>query len=86
MTELYSGPMKTAVSIPDSIFEAADRLAKRRRVSRSELYADALRRLLADEDDQNITARLDAIYADAAVTIDPLVELEQARFLSEDSW
>lgn len=58
--------MKTAVSIPDSLFEAADRLARRRRVSRSALYAEALRLLLAGEDDADaaITAQLDAIHGD----------------------
>ena len=42
MTELYSASMKTAVSIPDAIFEAAERLARKRKVSRSRLYAEAL--------------------------------------------
>lgn len=34
--------MKTAVSIPDELFERVERLAKRSRRSRSELYASAL--------------------------------------------
>ena len=34
--------MKTAISIPDDIFVTADRLAKRMRKSRSQLYSDAV--------------------------------------------
>ena len=34
--------MKIAVSIPDPVFKAAERLAKRLGVSRSELYARAI--------------------------------------------
>ncbi len=34
--------MKTAISIPDEIFEQAERLAKTRGWSRSELYANAV--------------------------------------------
>jgi metal-responsive CopG/Arc/MetJ family transcriptional regulator len=34
--------MKTAVSMPDSIFEAAEALAKRLRMSRSQLYTKAV--------------------------------------------
>jgi predicted transcriptional regulator len=34
--------VKTAISIPDTIFEDAERLAKRRGWSRSELYARAV--------------------------------------------
>jgi metal-responsive CopG/Arc/MetJ family transcriptional regulator len=35
--------MKTAVSVPDDLFAQADRLAKRSRRSRSEVYSAALR-------------------------------------------
>lgn len=55
--------MKIAVSIPDPLFEAADRLAHARKVSRSNLYATALEQLLAAEDDSGITDRLNAVYA-----------------------
>ena len=51
--------MKTAVSIPDDVFHEAEELARRCNITRSELYANALRALLAQ--DRNITARLDEI-------------------------
>jgi metal-responsive CopG/Arc/MetJ family transcriptional regulator len=35
--------MKTAVSIPDDLFEQAEELARRSKKSRSQLFADALR-------------------------------------------
>jgi metal-responsive CopG/Arc/MetJ family transcriptional regulator len=35
--------MKTAVSIPDDVFEGAERLARRTKKSRSQLFSDALR-------------------------------------------
>jgi hypothetical protein len=61
-TRLYSTRVKIAVSIPDPLFEAADQLARRRKVSRSQLYAIALERLLAAEDDHDVTERLNAVY------------------------
>jgi predicted transcriptional regulator len=39
--------MKTAISIPDEIFEAAERLAKRLKRSRSEIYSRALAETVA---------------------------------------
>jgi metal-responsive CopG/Arc/MetJ family transcriptional regulator len=54
--------MKVAVSIPDPLFEAADQVARRRKLSRSRLYAAALELLLDAEDDNDITARLDRVY------------------------
>jgi metal-responsive CopG/Arc/MetJ family transcriptional regulator len=40
--------MKTAISLPDSIFEAAEKLAKRFGISRSQLYANAVTEYLRD--------------------------------------
>ena len=54
--------MKVAVSIPDPLFRRAERLARRRGMSRSQLYAVALERLVDLEDDGQITRRLDAVY------------------------
>ena len=60
--------MKTAVSIPDPIFERADAHAKRLRVSRSELYARALEAFIANEDRSWITAAYDQAYGERART------------------
>ena len=39
--------MKTAVSVPDELFEAAERQAERTKKSRSQLYAEAIAEYLA---------------------------------------
>jgi hypothetical protein len=84
MTRLYSTVVKTAVSIPDPIFEAADRLARRRRISRSELYAEALARLLEADESANITQRLDDVYGDRPSELDPGLGVVQAIAVDED--
>lgn len=80
----YTRHVKTAVSIPDPLFEAADRLARRRRVSRSALYAEALRLLLAGEDDADaaITARLDAVLGDAHAGREPSEDIARDPVLA----
>ncbi|HSW41139.1 MAG TPA: ribbon-helix-helix protein, CopG family [Patescibacteria group bacterium] len=55
--------MKTAVSVPDDLFARADRLAKRSRRSRSEVYSAALREYLARHAPDEVTAGLDAALA-----------------------
>lgn len=84
MTWLYSGGVKTAVSIPDPIFEAADRLARRRRVSRSELYAEALARLIDDDESAQVTERLDGVYAEEPSDLDTGLAGLQAVAIDED--
>jgi len=54
--------VKVVVSIPDPLFRRAERLAQRRKMSRSQLYALALERLVDLEDDGQITRQLDAVY------------------------
>ncbi len=54
--------MKTAISIPDDVFDAADEMAKRLRLSRSQLYANAVREYLDAHRSRGVTARLDQVY------------------------
>ncbi len=84
MTGLYSSSMKTAVSIPDPIFEAADRLARRRRISRSELYAEAPARLLDADESSRVTERLDDLYRERPSELDAGLAAVQALAIDED--
>ena len=84
MTRLYSAGVKTAVSIPDPIFEAADRLARRRRISRSELYAEALARLLDADESRRVTERLDDLYSERPSELDAGLAAAQALAIDED--
>jgi len=56
--------MKTAVSVPDDLFAQVDRLARRSRRSRSEVYRAALREYVARHAPDEVTAGLDAVLAD----------------------
>lgn len=77
--------VKTAISIPDELFAAGDRLARRLGVSRSELYARALSRYLAGADDTEVTAALDDVYGDDEGHMDAALVDAQRRALSRDS-
>ena len=56
--------MKTAISIPDDVFRRAERLAKQRKVSRSQLYTSALIQMLDAEPKDELTRAYDAAFAD----------------------
>jgi metal-responsive CopG/Arc/MetJ family transcriptional regulator len=51
-------PMKTAISLPDDLFVLADNFAKQHGLSRSELFATALRNYLAAQRHEDLTARI----------------------------
>ena len=54
--------MKTAISIPDAVFNVAERLAKRLGVSRSELYVRAISSYIEEHKGQKVTELLNEIY------------------------
>lgn len=78
--------MKTAISVPDPLFEAAEQYAKRMGLSRSELYAVALQEYLQAHKREQITQQLDAVYADEDSSLDPLFVQLQAQTLAEENW
>jgi len=80
--------MKTAISIPDPVFEAAERLARRLGKSRSQLYTEALQAYLDQRRDQSVTERLNEIY-DAEpelAELDPVLKEMQYRSLPKEEW
>ena len=75
--------MKTAVSIPDPIFETADQLAKELGISRSELYAQALEDLIRNRKREHITASINATLASLGAESETQAFLDRA---SRDSF
>lgn len=78
--------MKTAISLPDELFDAADALATRLGVSRSELFRRALERLLRDYDDQLVTEALNRVHGGGPALVDPVLAAMQAATLDRDEW
>jgi metal-responsive CopG/Arc/MetJ family transcriptional regulator len=78
--------MKTAVSIPDPVFEEADQLAKKMGVSRSELYASAIQAYVQAHRADDITEALNRIYSEEDSSLDPVLAALQSRALSRNDW
>jgi metal-responsive CopG/Arc/MetJ family transcriptional regulator len=78
--------MKTAISLPDPLFEAAEQFAHEQGWSRSELYARALQSYLQAHRYDGITDALDQIYSTVSSRLDPAIAAAQARILPQDEW
>jgi hypothetical protein len=78
--------MKIAISVPDKVFQAGERLAREKGISRSELYANALSEYLGVHGAAAITARLDTLYAKVDSRLDPALALAQQRLLADEAW
>ena len=75
--------MKTAVSIPNPLFQKAERQRRKLGVSRSELYATALEHLLSEEPDLEVTEALERVYGVEDSDLDPRFAAAQRRATAE---
>jgi predicted transcriptional regulator len=82
----YTLGMKTAVSIPNDLFEGAERLARRTRRSRSRLFSDALREYLAHHTPDNVTELMDKALGQIGAGKDTFVSSAGKRTLYEIEW
>lgn len=78
--------MKTAISLPDELFDAAESLATRLGLSRSGLYAAALADYIARHQARRVSEQLDAVYSAEASYVEPRVERAQRKVLRRSDW
>jgi predicted transcriptional regulator len=78
--------MKTAVSIPDDVFEQVERLARRAKRSRSEVFSAALREYVARHAPDEVTEAINRAYEQAGVGKDEFVARAARRVLAKTEW
>lgn len=78
--------MRTAVSIPDDVYAEAEDHIRRLGISRSELYANAIREYLARHDPDAVTAALNRVYDDMGADPDPAIRASAIETLKRVEW
>jgi len=82
----YTEGMKTAVSLPDELFERAEKLAVRLGKSRSQVYREALAEYLFRREPQSVTAALDSVVDDVGPEADGWLAEAGRRGLERSEW
>lgn len=78
--------MKTAISLPDDLFDSADALARRLGLSRSALIAAALTEFVAKHRAAKVSERLNAVYATEESALDAPLSAAQRRVIAKSEW
>ncbi|HOO45267.1 MAG TPA: hypothetical protein PLM29_03485 [Deltaproteobacteria bacterium] len=78
--------MKTAISIPDTVFEAAEKFANRVGVSRSQLYTKAVKEFLKEHQNESVTKKLNEVYSEESSGLDHADHNLQYSSLQKDEW
>ena len=82
----YTFGMKTAVSIPDDIFNGAERLARRTKKSRSRLFSEAMQEYLMRHAADEVTEAMNRACTELGESQDPFVALAARRILERSEW
>jgi len=78
--------MKTAVSISDALFDAAEEVAARLGMSRSQIFAKALSEYVSKHRDDDVTVALNRVYAEQPSKLDLVLAAMQFMSLPNEDW
>jgi metal-responsive CopG/Arc/MetJ family transcriptional regulator len=78
--------MKTAVSIPDDVFEKVERFARRTKRSRSEVFSTALREYIARHAPDEVTDAINRAVDEIGDQTDDFVATAARRLLEKTEW
>jgi metal-responsive CopG/Arc/MetJ family transcriptional regulator len=78
--------MKTAISIPDPVFARAEQFARRRKMTRSAVFTAAVAEYLQHHREDDVTRRLNEVYAEEDSSLDPVLARLQSRSLPKEEW
>lgn len=78
--------MKVAISVPDAVFDAAERLAKQRAVPRSRLFTEALEEYVSMHGSEAVTDQLNAVYALENSGVEEPVARAQLGSIADEAW
>ena len=82
----YTLGMKTAVSIPDEVFEKAERLARRMKKSRSQLFSHALAEYVARHAPDHVTESMNQVCGEIGPEPDSFVSAASRSLLEHSEW
>ena len=78
--------MKTAISIPDPIFQSAEVMAQKLAISRSELFTKAISEYIETHKYQDVTESLNQVYVELSSGLDKKLIEMQANSIEKEIW
>jgi metal-responsive CopG/Arc/MetJ family transcriptional regulator len=82
----YTFGMKTAISIPDELFETAELLVEKLKISRSKLYARAIAEFVAKYDSDLVTEQMDQALREIEIPYDEFSGEASRRVFTREEW
>lgn len=78
--------MKTAISVPNDVFERIEKYAKTKKMSRSQFFSKAAQEYLDSREKEDITANLNEVYSKEDSSVDPVLFKMALLSLPKEEW
>ncbi len=78
--------MKTAISVPDDVFELSEKLAKKLKVSRSKIFALGVKKLAEEHDEQALIDNINAVCEKVDTSVDPVLFKMAMMSVPKEEW
>ncbi len=78
--------MKAIIHIPDDLFQSAQKVARRLKISRNELFSRAVKEYIEELESEDITRKLDAVYREHDSKLDDGLYRAQLNILEKEEW
>lgn len=82
----YTFNMKTAISVPDDVFELSEKLAKQLKVSRSKIFAMGVKKLAEEHDEEALIANINEVCEKVDTSVDPVLFKMATMSLPKEEW
>ena len=82
----HTPSMKTAISIPDEVFAEAERLSRRLKKSRSQIYTEAVTEYITRHDPEAVTEAMNRVCEMVDTRPDPALAAVARRMLEAVEW
>ncbi len=78
--------MKTAISVPNDVFQLSEKLAKKLKVSRSAVFAMGVKKLAEEHDEDEIIRQINRVCEKVDTSVDPVLFQMTMLSLPKDEW
>jgi hypothetical protein len=78
--------MKTAISVPNDVFELSEKLAKKLKVSRSKIFAMGVKKLAEEYDEEELVANINSVCEKVDTSVDPVLFEMAMLSLPKEEW
>lgn len=78
--------MKTAISVPNDVFQLSEKLAKKLKVSRSAIFAMGVKKLAEEHDEDEIIRQINRVCEKVDTSVDPVLFQMAMLSLPKDEW